>query len=1520
MATQVVYTSTFHSQSDDTFCIDIVDVDYAAEGISATNQMYGYGISNLPREFQVIHESPTITWDGNAEELAQPLIGSKLEFTALLEDEHKGLLAAMKQLPEHRLCAEVYRHNGASSDLSTESNWDIYWRGVLVHEAVNYSYSCYPIEISMVFTDGLALLKDQPYLDPDTDADYLNDGLESTVVGSSFAPLRVQIGRCLKRLPHNALWGDQDDYFTEQIDLFHWNHIDETATPDEIKSILDKTGCDQRIWYEIRDYEDDWYRKSKIVTNGSTCYQILSDIMVTMGASFYHANGMFNVTSPFMQESDLVINGKRKFLADKRSLLDSSYAYSAYSQPSGWADGTTFPNLVDLTDDQDDQKYLIVSSRSWLAALQRVSLTHRSGGAPLIFSQKHNKIGYICGVTGATSGTVVPNPVNENLEVNYGYQFPLTNSESIVPAESELNLRGKVRFGHDLLVDADDDKLGLQPVLRFEIKVGNYYLKQTVQLMSSSDFSNDSDFGTIRVALGNNVVPSGNDITGWLPVEITDQVQWTTNSADRFELPLLLPDYLQETHDTIEYVDSDDNAYEYPVGFFTKRDNNHPNQMNSSNSEQNGTYERTLELDIVLPPVPDAVAEHTGVKIDIEVIVYDNQGSSVVGTTADNSDPFSCQIIDFQLFNGDESYDQDTLYFASHTNPAGAETYDVGETSIGTRPAEMYGELGALVVGDGHRTANRASAYGDHWFSQSLESFPTSDAGSKNLDLVVRSHFSNRQQTISTYKMEILTRNHHSEFIVPTRRVKLEEGDSEPVVQVQSCQHNLMQGVMSFQAYEVDRVLTNMTTDNSTEAFDTLIGPKGPKGSLPGDFATTKVSKVGGGAGLTQEQINKLLAITINGNGDITDFTVASGSDPLDVSEVSGAVSTTTLATLQQRVTDIERVTDNVTLDQANNISQIATNQDAIAANSILQTSTKQFVTQAQSVQIGTNETDIANLNTTLDAVTDVIKGSTAGTGKGLYSDTNSTTESSVVVNANLISASVETGSSGTETSTTALRITGGTTAGDATVNFDVPTAGISHDDLDDRPPLYHGIGLDAAGTGGFLIGSGSVSFAVGDLLSFTYNNNAGIYQCITATSISQGSNATNVFTNWLAEASKFTHVGARGDLSLGTLDSSTSSDSFSDSLTTFTLTCSSNVSITSSSLIGLFGTVFSTGSITAAGFTTTGTGTIGTLVASSLNYPTSDGTSGQALVTDGSGNLSFSTISSGLTDIVDDTTPQLGADLDMFTNSAELLVTGNVYVFRYHTGSAATNYGLFFNLTSARFEFLDGSGNEVFAINANNGKTKVANSYFLPTADGSSGQTIQTDGSGNLSFVTPPPIPLTTISGRWQWSSTDSNERVMTGLSSYGPFNWYSHTTEPSDSTILTYTGTEVVDSTSGSMAAYYHQSFGMQIPTNNKKVRVDFMFRMQNMGSGANIGMSLWGADLPSNGTTSNITWTLRGQSADVTTTSTSTVAIYSGSFTTNSVVTEDTLLPMWEHRGGTTLATTAYIFGNFNVYLVD
>jgi len=55
-----------------------------------------------------------------------------------------------------------------------------------------------------------------------------------------------------------------------------------------------------------------------------------------------------------------------------------------------------------------------------------------------------------------------------------------------------------------------------------------------------------------------------------------------------------------------------------------------------------------------------------------------------------------------------------------------------------------------------------------------------------------------------------------------------------------------------------------------------------------------------------------------------------------------------------------------------------------------------------------------------------------------------------------------------------------------------------------------------------------------------------------------------------------------------------------------------------------------------------------GALTACGLSYPTADGTSGQVIQTDGAGNLTFATASGGGGDVVDDTTPQLGGNLDL--------------------------------------------------------------------------------------------------------------------------------------------------------------------------------------------------------------------------------------------------------------------------------
>lgn len=61
-------------------------------------------------------------------------------------------------------------------------------------------------------------------------------------------------------------------------------------------------------------------------------------------------------------------------------------------------------------------------------------------------------------------------------------------------------------------------------------------------------------------------------------------------------------------------------------------------------------------------------------------------------------------------------------------------------------------------------------------------------------------------------------------------------------------------------------------------------------------------------------------------------------------------------------------------------------------------------------------------------------------------------------------------------------------------------------------------------------------------------------------------------------------------------------------------------------------------GSYTSGGF----------LIGGGYRFPTTDGTNGQVLTTDGAGNLSFTTPFSGIANVVEDTTPQLGGNLDV--------------------------------------------------------------------------------------------------------------------------------------------------------------------------------------------------------------------------------------------------------------------------------
>ena len=108
---------------------------------------------------------------------------------------------------------------------------------------------------------------------------------------------------------------------------------------------------------------------------------------------------------------------------------------------------------------------------------------------------------------------------------------------------------------------------------------------------------------------------------------------------------------------------------------------------------------------------------------------------------------------------------------------------------------------------------------------------------------------------------------------------------------------------------------------------------------------------------------------------------------------------------------------------------------------------------------------------------------------------------------------------------------------------------------------------------------------------------------------------------------------------------------------------------------------------------------TTGSIVLDGLNWPQADGSANQVLVTNGAGQLSF-TNQTGLTDVVDDTTPQLGGALDVNGNAIVSAAAGNIAITPDTTGSIV----------------LDGLN--------------------WPQADGANGQVLQTNGAGQLSFT----------------------------------------------------------------------------------------------------------------------------------------------------------------------------------------
>lgn len=185
--------------------------------------------------------------------------------------------------------------------------------------------------------------------------------------------------------------------------------------------------------------------------------------------------------------------------------------------------------------------------------------------------------------------------------------------------------------------------------------------------------------------------------------------------------------------------------------------------------------------------------------------------------------------------------------------------------------------------------------------------------------------------------------------------------------------------------------------------------------------------------------------------------------------------------------------------------------------------------------------------------------------------------------------------------------------------------------------------------------------------------------------------------------------------------------------------------------------------SVSNGNITITPNGT-GSIVLDGLNWPQADGTSNQVLRTNGSGQLSFTTITPGIATVSADTTPSLGGNLNVNGNSIVSASNGNINIEPNGTGDVlltadTVRVG---DVNAAATITTNGTGNLVLNTNSgtNSGNitvTQGANANITLTPNGT-GQTVVTNLEYNESIFS-----LGTTSGTIAPNVLNGNVQTIT-------------------------------------------------------------------------------------------------------------------------------------------------------------
>ena len=172
-----------------------------------------------------------------------------------------------------------------------------------------------------------------------------------------------------------------------------------------------------------------------------------------------------------------------------------------------------------------------------------------------------------------------------------------------------------------------------------------------------------------------------------------------------------------------------------------------------------------------------------------------------------------------------------------------------------------------------------------------------------------------------------------------------------------------------------------------------------------------------------------------------------------------------------------------------------------------------------------------------------------------------------------------------------------------------------------------------------------------------------------------------------------------------------------------------------------------------------------GGLVASGLTYPTSDGSNGQALVTDGSGNLSFSSISAGGNAFgTIAVSGQSNVVADSNSDTLTLVAGSNITLTTDASGDSVTIASSGSGSVSEAFKTISVSGqSDVVADSATDTLTLVAGSGMTLTTDASADSiTFVSSGGGSSQSAIYKEYLYVATSGQTTFSGSDANSATL--------------------------------------------------------------------------------------------------------------------------------------------------------------